>query len=249
MLSILLLVSAAFAAGVINSIAGGGSFLTFPSLVFAGVPPVFANASNTVAMVPGALASGVAYRDDIGRLNEPRLRAWLVVSLAGGLIGAWLLLVTSDRTFRQIAPWLLLFATLLFAFGKQVSEALGGRLHSSNGAMLTLLFPIAVYGGYFGGGIGIMILAAFRLYGMTDIHGMNGIKTLLSAALNAVAAAMFIFAHDVRWQPTLIMMAAGIAGGFAGPFFARRLEPAVIRMIVISVGIAMTCYFFYIAPK
>jgi uncharacterized protein len=247
--NILLLVAAAFAAGAINSIAGGGSFLTFPSLVIAGVPPVFANASNTVALVPGALASGIAYRDDILRLNEPRLRTWFVVSLAGGIVGAWLLLVTSDKTFRQIAPWLLLFATLLFAFGKQVSEALGGRLHSSHSAMLLLLFPIAVYGGYFGGGIGIMILAAFRLYGMTDIHGMNGIKTLLSAALNAVAAAMFIFAHDVYWRPTLIMMIAGIVGGFAGPLLARRMKPVVIRATVICVGIAMTGYFFHIAPK
>ncbi len=249
MLSILLLVAAAFAAGAINSIAGGGSFLTFPSLVFAGVPPVFANASNTVALVPGALASGVAYRQDIARLNEPKLRAWFLISLIGGLVGAGLLLVTSDKTFRLIAPWLLLFATLLFAFGKQVSETLGSRLHSNQTAMLLLLFPIAVYGGYFGGGIGIMILAAFRLYGLTDIHGMNGIKTLLSATLNAVAAAIFIFAHDVYWKPTLIMMAAGILGGIAGPIFAKRLNAAVIRGIVIAVGVSMTAYFFHIAPK
>lgn len=249
MLSILLLVAAAFAAGAINSIAGGGSFLTFPSLVFAGVPPVFANASNTVALVPGAFASGVAYRDDIRRLNEPKLRAWFLVSLIGGLLGAALLLVTSDRTFRLIAPWLLLFATLLFAFGRQVSETLGGRLHSSQTAMLFLLFPIAVYGGYFGGGIGIMILAAFRLYGLVDIHAMNGIKTLLSATLNAVAAAIFIFAHDVYWRPTLIMMVAGILGGFAGPMLAKKMNPAAIRAIVIGVGIVMTGYFFHIAPK
>lgn len=245
----MLLVAAAFAAGAINAVAGGGSFLTFPSLVFAGVPPVFANASNTVALVPGALASGVAYRNDITRLNESRLRIWFLVSLIGGLAGAWLLLVTSDKTFRLIAPWLLLFATLLFAFGKQVSETLGGRLHSSQAAMLLLLFPIAVYGGYFGGGIGIMILAAFRLYGLTDIHAMNGIKTLLSATLNAVAAATFIIAHDVYWQPTLIMMAAGILGGFAGPMIAKQLKPSLIRAIVIAVGLAMTGYFFHIAPK
>jgi uncharacterized membrane protein YfcA len=246
---ILLLAAAAFAAGVINAVAGGGSFLTFPSLVFAKVPAVIANASSTVALVPSALASGYSYREDILRLNEKRVKVWLVICLFGGLIGAFLLLVTSDKTFRRIAPWLLAFATLLFAFGTQVSLAFRGRLHANQVVMLLLLFPISVYGGYFGGGIGIMILAAFRLYGLTDIHAMNGIKTLLSGTLNAVAAAMFIAAHKVDWPPTLLMMAAGIAGGYVGPILARRFKPAVIRGVVIIVGVLMTAYFFHIAPK
>ena len=246
---LLLLIAAAFAAGVINSIAGGGSFLTFPSLVFAGVPAVIANASNTVALVPSQFASGFAYRDDIQGLQEQRLKIWFLVSFAGGLLGAGLLLVTSDKAFRQIAPWLLLFATLLFAFGNQVSLAMRGKLHSNEVLMLLLLFPIAVYGGYFGGGIGIMILAAFRLYGLTDIHAMNGIKTLLAATLNAVAAVIFIVAHEVRWHPTLIMMAAGIVGGYVGPLLAKRLKPSMIRYTVILIGILMTAYFFHIAPN
>ncbi|MBV8832366.1 MAG: sulfite exporter TauE/SafE family protein [Acidobacteriaceae bacterium] len=240
---------AAFLAGIINSIAGGGSFLTFPALVLVGVPAVVANASNTVALVPGSLASGVAYRRDIQRLGHSRLKAWLIVCMIGGAIGALLLLFTSDRTFRQIAPWLLLFATALFAFGAQVSAALRGRLHSNQIAMLSLLFPIAIYGGYFGGGIGIMILAAFRLYGMTDIHGMNGIKTILSALLNAIASVIFIAAHQVAWVPTLFMIVAAIAGGYAGPLLARRVKPQVIRHFVTFVGIVMTGYFFYIAPR
>jgi hypothetical protein len=244
----LLLIAAAFVAGAINSVAGGGSFLTFPSLVFAGVPAVVANASNTVAMVPSAGASAFSYRDDIRRLREERIKTWFVVSLIGGAIGATLLLLTSDKTFRQVAPWLLLFATLLFAFGTRISIALRGRLHSSQGLMLVLLFPIAVYGGYFGGGIGIMILAAFRLYGFTDIHGMNGIKTILSGSLNLIAAIIFIAAHQVYWRPTLVMMGAGIAGGYVGPVLARRTKPAVIRGIVIAVGILMTAWFFHIAP-
>jgi uncharacterized membrane protein YfcA len=246
---LLLLIAAAFAAGAINSVAGGGSFLTFPSLVFAGVPAVIANASNTVALVPGALASAVAYRDDIQRLNERRMKSWLLISIAGGAVGAVLLLFTSDRTFRQIAPWLLLFATLLFAFGNQVSTAMRGRLHKNEALMLLFLFSIAVYGGYFGGGIGIMLLAAFRLYGFTDIHGMNGIKTILSGLLNFIAAVIFISAHEVWWRPTLIMMAAGIAGGYVGPLLAKRTKPVVIRRIVIAVGILMTIYFFHITPK
>lgn len=249
MTATLLLVSAAFAAGAINSVAGGGSFLTFPSLVFAGVPAVIANASNTVALVPGSLASVFSYRGDIARMEEGRIKTWFWVSLLGGALGAVLLLFTSDKTFRQVAPWLLFFATLLFAFGGRISMALRGRLHSSQVLMLLLLFPIAVYGGYFGGGIGIMILAAFRLYGLTDIHGMNGIKTILSTALNAIASVIFIAAHQIWWRPTLIMMAAGIAGGYLGPVMARRTKPAVIRALVIAVGVLMTIYFFRIAPR
>ncbi len=244
-----LLLAAAFAAGVINSIAGGGSFLTFPALVLVGVPAVVANASNTVALVPGSVASGIAYRGDIRRLGESRLKAWLLICMLGGAIGALLLLFTSDRTFRQIAPWLLLFATVLFAFGGQVSMALRGRLHSNQIAMLMLLLPIAIYGGYFGGGIGIMILAAFRLYGFTDIHGMNGIKAILSALLNAIASIIFIAAHQIDWPPTLVMIIAAISGGYAGPLLARRLKPALLRSVVIAVGLAMTGYFFYIAPR
>lgn len=243
-----LLMAAAFTAGVINSVAGGGSFLTFPALVFAGVPAVIANASNTVALVPGTLASAVSYRADIQRLGEERVKSWFVVSLLGGAIGAALLLFTSDKTFRQIAPWLLLFATLLFAFGAQISVALRGRLHFSQGLMLALLFPIAIYGGYFGGGIGIMILAAFRLYGLSDIHGMNGVKTILSGSLNAIAALIFIAAHQVYWKPTLVMMGAGIAGGYVGPLMARRMPPVAIRIVVIAVGVLMTAYFFHISP-
>lgn len=249
MTNILLLIAAAFLAGAINSVAGGGSFLTFPSLVFAGVPAVIANASNTVALVPGSLASALSYRGDIARMEENRVKTWFFVSLLGGAIGAALLLLTSDRTFRQLAPWLLLFATLLFTFGGSISIALRGRLHSSQALMLILLFPIAVYGGYFGGGIGIMILAAFRLYGLTDIHGMNGVKAILSAALNAIASLIFIGAHQIWWRPTLLMMAAGIAGGYLGPVLARRLKPEIIRGIVIIVGIVMTAYFFRIAPQ
>ena len=249
MTTTLLLIAAAFVAGAINSVAGGGSFLTFPSLVFAGVPAVIANASNTVALVPGSLASAFSYRGNIARMEESRVKTWFFVSLLGGAIGAVLLLFTSDKAFRQLAPWLLLFATLLFAFGGRLSLALRGRLHSSQALMLILLFPIAIYGGYFGGGIGIMILAAFRLYGLTDIHGMNGIKTVLSTALNAIASLIFIAAHQVWWRPTLLMMAAGIAGGYLGPVLARRMKPEMIRGIVIAVGVIMTVYFFRIAPR
>lgn len=243
-MGLLLLLAAAFSAGVINSVAGGGSFLTFPALVFAGVPSVSANASSTVALVPSAFTSSLAYRQNLQSVSESRLKHWLLVCLLGGVLGSGLLLLTSDRAFKLIAPWLLLFATVLFAFGGPISNALRGRLQGNHFALLLMLFPVAVYGGYFGGGIGIMILAAFRLYGMTDIHAMNGIKTLLSATLNAIASAIFIAAHQVRWQPTLLMMIGAIAGGWLGPIFARRIRPALIRQIVIAVGVLMTAWFF-----
>jgi uncharacterized protein len=239
-----LLIAAGFAAGVLNTLAGGGSFLTFPSLVFARLPPVVANASSTVALVPGALSSAVAFRDDLRRMNEPQLKVWLGICLLGGLIGALLLLHTSDRAFRQIAPWLLLFATLLFAFGNQISTAMRGRLHKNKVALLLMLFPIAIYGGYFGGGIGIMIMAAFRLYGLDDMHAMIGAKALLGGVLNSIAAVMFIAAHLIWWPQTLVMMAAGIAGGLSGPVLARRLSAGALRAIVIVVGLLMTAWFF-----
>lgn len=208
-----------------------------------------ANASSTVALVPGSITAAVSYRQDIQRLNESSIKIWFLVSLLGGATGATLLLSTSDRTFRQIAPWLLLFATLLFAFGARVSAALRGRLHSSQPLMLALLLPISVYGGYFGGGIGIMLLSAFRLYGMKDIHGMNGIKSIIASSLNTIAAAIFIAAHRVDWLPTLAMMGAAICGGYTGPLVARRLPPAAIRVTVIVVGTIMTIYFFRTAPR
>ncbi len=245
----LLLILAGLFAGAINSVAGGGSFLTFPSLLFAGVPAVMANASSTVAMVPGSATSAFAYRMDIRRLSEVHIKSWFLIGILGGAIGAALLLFTSDRTFRQVAPWLLLFATLLFTFGNRVGLALRGCLHANHGAMLLILFPIAVYGGYFGGGMGIMFLAAMRLYGLTDIHGMNGIKTVLGSSLNGIAAGIFIASHQVSWRPALVMMAAGIVGGYLGPLGARQLPPKVIRGSIIAIGAVMTAYFFHIAPK
>ena len=245
----LLLFGAAFLAGIINSMAGGGSFLTFPALVFAGVPAVAANATSTVAMLPSAFASTFSYRSDIRRLQHERLKLWTVVSLVGGLAGAVLLLSTPETAFRQIVPWLLLLATILFAFGNQISLALRGSLHGSQMLLLTLLFPVAVYGGYFGGGGGIMVLAVFRLYGMSDIHAMNGVKTWLMGTLNTLAACIFIAAHKIHWAPALLMMSAGILGGYSGPLLARRLPPEFVRYAVIAVGAGMTAWFFYSSPK
>jgi uncharacterized membrane protein YfcA len=239
----LLLVSA-FLAGAINSMAGGGSFFTFPALVFTGVPPVAANASSTVALVPGSFASAYAYRRDFAALESFGFRNWLLVSLAGGVTGAILLIVTPNTTFVHIIPWLLLLATLAFAFGNAINAWLRQRVQIGAPALLVVLFAVSTYGGYFGGGAGMMILAMFSLYGLTDIHAMNGAKTLLGGALNAMAVIVFIVAHQVYWRQSLLMMVASIAGGLAGATLAKKIPREAIRVVVISVGAAMTVYFF-----
>ena len=177
----------AFAAGIINSVAGGGSFLTFPALVFTGVPSIIANASSALALLPGTLASAWAYRDDFRRTEGfPRL-PMLIVSLVGGIAGALLLLFTPERTFDSVIPWLMLAAALLFAFGPRISPMLKRAFHIGPVTVVLIQLLVAVYGGYFGGAIGIVMLAAWSVFGLSDIHVMNANKTVLAAAMNAVA--------------------------------------------------------------
>ncbi len=245
MLTLLLIVSAFFA-GALNAVAGGGSFLTFPALILAGVPPLNANATSTVAIAPGALASAYGYRRELGKIKEVHLPSFLGVSLIGGLIGALALLWTPERTFEAIVPWLLLFATVLFAFGPKVSAWIRRTVTVGYSSVLVTQFFIAVYGGYFGGGIGILILATLGVFGLTDLHAMNGLKTLVSGCLNAVAVVAFIVGGAVYWTEALIMLVAAVAGGYAGAAIARRIPPPVLRKFVIAVGVAMTAYFFLV---
>ena len=244
MLSTLLLIVAAYAAGVLNAVAGGGSFLTFPALVFAGVPPVAANATSTVAVCPGALAGAYGYRNELGRLTEVNLPSFIGISLVGGLLGALLLLWTPDATFSAIIPWLLLFATALFAAGPKMAAWIRKKTQLGPVGVLVVQFLIAVYGGYFGGGIGILMLATFGVFGLTDIHAMNGLKSLLSGLLNAVAVVAFVAGGVVYWPEALIMLVACVAGGYSGARIARRIPPPYLRKFVILVGSAMTVYFF-----
>lgn len=245
MLTLLLIVSAFFA-GALNAVAGGGSFLTFPALILAGVPPLNANATSTVAVAPGALASAYGYRRELGKIKEVHLPSFLGVSLIGGLIGALALLWTPERTFEAIVPWLLLFATVLFAFGPKVSAWIRRTVTVGYSSVLVTQFFIAVYGGYFGGGIGILILATLGVFGLTDLHAMNGLKTLVSGCLNAVAVIAFVFGGAVYWTEALIMLVAAVAGGYAGASIARRIPPPILRKFVIAVGVAMTAYFFLV---
>lgn len=246
-----LLFLAAAGGGALNSVAGGGSFLTFPTLLFMGVPAVTANATSTVALWPGSVASASAYRHDLAA-SRRYLVAYGVVSLLGGWIGAWLLLRTPNDAFRAAVPWLLLFATLVFAFGANLVARLrrrGGATgeRPEGGASLAAVLVqlvIAVYGGFFGGGIGIMMLAAFAVLGMSNIHAMNGMKNLLGACINGVAVITFVAAGAVAWPPALVMLGGSILGGYGGAAGARRLNPLHIRRFVIALGFGLSAYFF-----
>ncbi len=244
-LDVLWLLGAAFLAGALNAVAGGGSFFTVPALIVAGVSPVVANATSTVALWPGSLASAWGYRREVAA--ERRMAVELsLVSAVGGVAGALLLVWTPADVFLRLLPFLLLAATLFFTFGPRIRAALGahGGERSGRGAALALQALIAVYGGYFGGGMGLMMLAAFALMGMTDIHRMNGLKSLLGALINGLAVATFIVARVVDWSIVLPMVVGAIAGGYLGASVARRLPAVHVRRFVIAVGWAMTVAFF-----
>jgi uncharacterized membrane protein YfcA len=236
---------AAALGGALNSVAGGGSFIAFPSLLFAGVPAVMANATNTVALWPAGLASVFAYRKDVPGPAR-RLAVLSVTSLVGGIAGAELLLRTSDTTFVHILPWLLLVATLLFTMGKRLTAKLGVGSASPGTLVVVAIVQtvIAVYGGYFGGGMGILMLATMSLAGMTDIHAMNALKTILSSVINGVAVVLFVLAGAVAWRPGSVMVVGGITGGYFGAVLAKRVSPARVRTFVGVVAWTMTIYFF-----
>jgi len=235
--------------GALNSVAGGGSFIAFPALLFTGVPPIPANATNTIALWTGAAASGGAYRK---RLDVPRrvLIPLLAASLTGGLAGAFLLLHTPARTFMRVLPWLTLGATLLFAFGRKLAGDRPSALaREASGAALAgaTLFQlcVAVYGGYFGGGMGIVMLAMLATLGMADIHAMNALKSVMGFVINGVAVVTFIVFRAVYWRQGIVMIAGGIAGGYLGAHYAQKLPQAWIRGFVVLAGTAMTVYFFW----
>jgi uncharacterized membrane protein YfcA len=243
MLTTLILAAAAFTAGVLNAVAGGGAFVTFPALLLAGVPPVAANASSTVALFPGQATSAFAYRNDIGGITEFRVSVFIALSVVGGLVGALLLLLTPNAVFAGLVPFLLLFATSVFAIGNFVPGATR-RLSLSHGGVLAVQFVISVYGGYFGGGIGILMLAALTLFGMRDINAMNGLKVLLAALMNGAAVIAFIVSGIVHWPETLVMAVSSIAGGYVGALGAKRVDQRAIKGFVVVLGVALTVYFF-----
>jgi len=241
---------AAFLAGVVNSIAGGGTLISFPTLVWLGRNPILANATNAAALWPGSFAGMMGFRHDLAKV-----RRWLLLltipSLVGGGVGAILLLHTSTRTFEQLVPWLILGATLLLAFQEMITRRLNlvARAHENPSAgwvtfVFVFQFLVGVYGGYFGAGMGILMLAALGLIGLTDLHQMNGLKNLLAICINGVAAIYFAASGAVLWFDALLMAVAAILGGFAGAKIAHKLGRRFVRGAVVVIGLAMTVALF-----
>lgn len=243
MFDTIFLAAAAFCAGVLNTVAGGGTFLTFPALVYTGVPVVAANATSAVAVFPGYLGGAAGFRAELAAYDRKRLLRIMAATAVGGLIGSLLLLVSSNEAFSVVVPFLLIAATLAFAFGDRLQAwARGRRLGRPEGVVGTVL--VSIYGGYFNGGLGIVLLALFSLWGMRDLNVMNGLKNGLSFILSAISVATFALAGIVAWPQAIVMMVAATVGGYAGAPLARMLPKKVVRGVVIVVGVVMSAIFF-----
>lgn len=240
----LLLAGAAFLAGVMNALAGGGTFITFPALVFTGVPSVIANASNAVALVPASFASAWAYRRDFQNVENLSFKSMVAVSLVGGVIGAVLLVSTPETTFDALVPWLLLAATLVFAFGPKFIPKLRERFHIGPATLLFLQFCVGIYGGYFGGAMGIVMLAVYSLFGLTNLNAMNAMKAMMAGFINGVSVFVFVFTGNVVWKQTLFMMVFAIIGGYFGAHYGRKLNPKYLRALIILISSIVTIVFF-----
>ena len=241
--------AAAFLAGGINSVAGGGTLVTFPTLVYLGLPSVIANATNTAAIWPGSLGSLWGFRREL-READP-IMFWLALpSVLGGVAGALLLRLTPTHTFDHIIPFLILFATVLFTVQGPLQKRLGtpheDRHRSPRWFVTAMLIQILVglYGGYFGAGMGIMMLTVLSVLGMTDILKMNALTSLYALCINGIAAVLFMLAHMVRWHYVLVMAVFAIAGGWGAAGVARRVGRKAVRRFVIALGYIITVVLF-----
>lgn len=242
--SFILLFAIGLLAGALNAAAGGGSFITFPALVYAGVPPVAANASSTVALFPGGLASAWKFREFIRPFPGVPMGGMITLTLLGGGTGALLLLYTPSAGFNLIVPWLLLVGSVAFAFGRQAGDWLRQRAHVGPALVLTGQFLLGIYGGYFGGAVGIMMMAVWALFGLSDILVINANKTLYVGIANGVAVILFIAAGMVYWPETCVMMTATILGGYFGAHYTKRLNPVLLRRGIIVFNFVITLVFF-----
>ena len=237
---LLLVIASAFFGGAINSVAGGGTFLLFPALIFGGISPFSANILCSIGLWPATISSAIAYRHEFTTLNRA-FKTMLVISLVGSTIGTLILLNTPEKTFETLIPWLLLMATAVFAFGKNVTF---DKWKLPFWGISVIQFAISIYGGYFGAGMGILMLAMLQLMGMKNIHAMNAIKVILATAVNLAAICLFILDGKIRWDVAVWIIPAAIAGGYVGANLALRMSPAKVRWVVITIGAAMTVYFF-----
>lgn len=240
----LLIFGAGLLAGAMNALAGGGTFVTLPALISVGLPSVQANASSTVGLFPGTAASAWAYRDGLGPIGAVALRPLLWVTVLGGAMGALLLLWTSSRTFDFLLPWLLLTATVTLAFGRQLGESLRRRYHIRPAAVVFIQWVLGIYGGYFGGAVGIMMTAIWSLLGNHDIKSLNGPRTLLVTAANTMAVLIFAAAGAVRWRETIALLAGAMLGGYFGALVGRRAPSPLVRAGTLIIAGGITLLFF-----
>lgn len=249
----ILLLLAGFLGGALNSLAGGGSFIVFPALLFSGVPPVLANASNTYAALPGYVSGAMGYWKSVAGYKD-RLVTYGIIAVLFGYAGAELLLVVSDEQFAKAVPWLMAFAVALFIFGNQINAALkahGGQRRGMQALgtvlLLALLAAVCVYGGFFNAGLGILLLAFLAMAGMTDIHAMNGLKLYISSVVALVAVARFALSGSIDWYHGSIALVGVTIGGYVAARLAQYIPTQWIRIGVIVYGIGMTGYFFWAA--
>ncbi len=244
-----LLAVSAFAAGALNAIAGGGSFLTFPALVFTGVPPIVANATSALAVSPGYLGSTLGFKAELQRLPRQRLRNETLLAAVGGVAGALLLLVTPAQVFNGLVPWLLLFATALFVAGpwlaRRASRSDDDAIHPFERWRGAGLLGVAIYGGYCNGGLGILLMALYTVTGERHLHTTNALKNLNSLVLSLLSVVTFALAGAIAWGPALLMMVAATAGGYAGAHWSKKLPVAWVRALVVVTGLVMSAVFFY----
>ncbi len=232
-------------AGAMNAAAGGGTFVSMPALIYAGVPSVSANMTSTVALFPGAFASAYAFRKDFRPFGDASPKVLLVISLIGGAAGALLLINTSTRAFDDIVPWLLLFGAVAFAFGRQIGDWLRARVRLGKPELLVVQFMLGVYGGYFGGAVGLMMLAAWTIFGARDLIAMSAARTLVVGVTNATAVIFFVALGTIYWTQALVMMVAGVAGGFLGAMIAKRIPVHRLRIGISCLNFAITAAFFW----
>jgi len=250
-IELLFLFSAGFFGGVLNSIAGGGSFITFPALLFVGVAPISANATNTFASCAGYMSGAYAFRKDI-YAHKDELPGLILTSIIGGIVGAWLLLHTPESLFREAIPWLLLFATVLFAFGGKLNNALKQlashhQQASSVGSLLLvlMLLGVCIYGGFFNAGLGIIILSYLALAGYSNINTMNGLKLLVSSTVSIIAIALFIYDGAIAWYEGTLVLLGTLVGGYVAAHISRQLPQNYVRSFVILASGGITVYFFF----
>ena len=242
-----MLFAVAVVSGAMNAVAGGGSFLAFPALLASGVPPIAANATNTIALWPGILGSIGSYRNEL-RDDQARrvLFPLLATGVVGGMLGAVTLLVTPERTFVRLIPYLLLSATLLFAFSRRITglRPRGDAALTTRGAAAAQFF-VAFYIGYFGAGAGILMMALLALLGLTHIHRINAYKTVQAAVCNGIAILAFVTRGVIYWEHAGVMVAGALLGGYFGAHFAQKMKQEHVRWIVVAIGLGMSAYFFW----